>query len=272
MPWAKLRRGLTGRDVSPMFESVVFAIYLGFCDNLGTVSLTDMPTFDLSDLSPQDVIELVSAMNTDGVLHAITGSKLKVSDDDATAIKTVLDLLRSASQTSNDPKSDSRSAEIKYDISNLHALEIQFLISKLRDREVQFTIDELVLKVSRHHEHAVDNALEESAVELQLLESHQTESRLIKQGTQSPYCQICGQTPAAPIDLRRQVGMVVLMKIYTSEMTLCSSCADEAYRQFQKSTAIKGWTGIRSALMNPIVIGTNAVNKSKHRKNLEKKG
>ena len=119
---------------------------------------------------------------------------------------------------------------------------------------------------------AVDNALEESAAELQLLESHQTESRLIKQGTQSPYCQICGKTPAAPIDLRRQVGMVVLMRTYTSEMTLCSSCADVAYRQFQKSTAIKGWTGIRSALMNPIVIGTNAVNKGKHRKNLEKKG
>jgi len=137
---------------------------------------------------------------------------------------------------------------------------------------VQFTIDELVLKVSRQHEDEVDNALEESAVELQLLESHQTEARLIKQGTQSPYCQICGQTPAAPIDLRRQVGMVVLMKTYTSEMTLCSSCADEAYRQFQKSTAIKGWTGIRSALMNPIVIGTNAVNKSKHRKNLKEKG
>ena len=212
-----------------------------------------MPTFDLSDLSPQDVLELVSAMNTDGVLHAITGSKLKVSEDDAAEIKTVLDLLRSASQTSNDPKSDSRSAELKYDISNLHSLEIQFLISKLRDRDVQFTIDE-------------------SAAELQLLESHQTESRLIKQGTQSPYCQICGKTPAAPIDLRRQVGMVVLMRTYTSEMTLCSSCADVAYRQFQKSTAIKGWTGIRSALMNPIVIGTNAVNKGKHRKNLEKKG
>ena len=264
--------GLTDRNISPMFVSVDFAIYLGFCNSLGTVSITDMPTFDLSDLSPQDVLELVSAMNTDGVLHAITSSKLKVSEDDAAEIKTVLDLLRSASQTSNDPKSDSRSAELKYDISNLHSLEIQFLISKLRDRDVQFTIDELVLIVPRHQEHAVDNALEESAAELQLLESSQTESRLIKQGTQSPYCQICGQTPAASIDLRRQVGMVVLMKTYTSEMTLCSSCADEAYRQFQKSTAIKGWTGIRSALMNPIVIGTNAVNKSKHRKNLEKKG
>lgn len=272
MSWTKLRRGLIDCEISPMFVSVVFAIYLGFCDSLGTVLLTNMPTFDLSDLSPQDVLELVSAMNTDGVLHAITGSKLKVSEEDATAIKTVIDLLRSAPQTTIDPKSDSHSVQIKYDISNLHSLEIQFLISKLRDRDVQFTIDELVLKVPRHQEHAVDNALEESASELQLLESNQTESRLIKQGKQSPYCQICGQSPAAPIDLRRQVGMVVLMKTYTSEMTLCSSCADEAYRQFQKSTAIKGWTGIRSALMNPIVIGTNAVNKSKHRKNLEKKG
>jgi hypothetical protein len=231
-----------------------------------------MPTFDLSDLSPQDVIELVAAMNADGVLHAISGSKLNVSDVDATEIKTVLDLLRSAPQTTNDLNSDSPSADVKYDLSELHALEIQFLETKLRDRDVHFTIDELVLSVPRDQEHIVDNALEESAVEFQALESHQTESRLIKQGTQSPYCQICGQTPAAPIDLRRQVGMIVIMKIYTSEMTLCSSCADEAYRQFQKSTAIKGWTGIRSALMNPIVIGTNAVNKSKHRKNLKEKG
>lgn len=267
-----MRDGLTYRDSSPKFIRVTFTLNLGFCDILGTVLLSDMATFEIGDLSPQDLIELVSAMNTDGVLHAITGSKLKVSDDDSAEIKTVLDLLRSASQTTNDLKSDSRSSELKYDISNLHSLEIQFLISRLRDRDVQFTIDEQVLKVPRHHEQVVDNALEESAAELQLLESHQTESRLIKQGTQSPYCEICGQTPAAPIDLRRQVGMVVLMKTYTSEMTLCSSCADEAYRQFQKSTAIKGWTGIRSALMNPIVIGTNAVNKSKHRKNLEKKG
>ncbi len=255
-----------------MFVSDICAHHLGSCGSLSTLSLTDMPTFDISDLSPQDVLELVSAMNTDGVLHAITGSKLKVSEDDATEIKTVLDLLRSAPRTTNDPKTNSRSAEIKYDVSNLHSLEIQFLISKLRDRDVHFTIDEMVLHIPRHHEHAVDDALEESATELQLLESNQTELRLIKQGIQSPYCQICGQTPAAPIDLRRQVGMVVLMKTYTSEMTLCSSCADDAYRQFQKSTAIKGWTGIRSALMNPIVIGTNAVNKSKHRKNLEKKG
>ncbi len=255
-----------------MFVSDICAHHLGSCGSLSTLSLTDMPTFDISDLSPQDVLELVSAMNTDGVLHAITGSKLKVSEDDATEIKTVLDLLRSAPRTTNDPKTNSRSAEIKYDVSNLHSLEIQFLISKLRDRDVHFTIDEMVLHIPRHHEHAVDDALEESATELQLLESNQTELRLIKQGIQSPYCQICGQTPAAQIDLRRQVGMVVLMKTYTSEMTLCSSCADDAYRQFQKSTAIKGWTGIRSALMNPIVIGTNAVNKSKHRKILKKKG
>jgi Zn-dependent membrane protease YugP len=64
----------------------------------------------------------------------------------------------------------------------------------------------------------------------------------------------------------RSVALIVIL-IVTSGAA--AQRAAEAYKQFQKSTAIKGWTGVRSALMNPIVLGTNAVNRNKHRRKLQ---
>lgn len=231
-----------------------------------------MSTFDLSKLTPQQVGELVSAMNADGVLHAISGSTLTVSEDDESAIATVLALMEQEAKRPSLVSPANQSGDIRYDISELHAVEIQFLKTALDSAGVAYKSDSRTLTASRAYESKIDDFLDQAAEYVKSLEMNQEKARRVSAGLDSPSCEICGNTPAAPIDLRRQVGMVVIMKTYTAEMTLCSGCADEAYRQFQKSTALKGWTGVRSALMNPIVLGTNAVNRNKHRKNLKGKG
>jgi len=81
-------------------------------------------------------------------------------------------------------------------------------------------------------------------------------------------CEACGSSPAAPIKLKRNVGLVVVHRTYTVTAVLCASCADSATSEFQKETLVKGWTSPRSALLNPATIAANAFRKHKHRKQL----
>ena len=227
-----------------------------------------MNSFDVSDLSPQMIVELVAALNSDGVLHALSGSTLRVSDEDSESVLIALSVMRRHAQDQTQTQEEG-TERVRYDISEFHAYETAVLKEKLSAASIDFDITDGVLSVPRSRESEVDIAISESEEALNSLEASQNESREIHSGRRAPSCEMCGRTPAAPIDLRRQVGMVVVFKTYRSEMTLCESCAAEAYKQFQKSTALKGWTGVRSALMNPIVLGTNAVNRNKHRKKLQ---
>lgn len=227
-----------------------------------------MNSFDVSDLSPQQIVELVAALNSDGILHALSGSTLKVSDDDSEAVSIAVSVMRQNSQVQTQARGEIVE-RVRYDISELHSYVTAVLREKLSAASIDFNITDGVLSVPRSRESEVDIAINESEEALRTLEASQNASREVHSGQRSPSCELCGQTPAAPIDLRRQVGMVVLLKTYRAEMTLCEACAAEAYKQFQKSTAIKGWTGVKSALMNPIVLGTNAVNRNKHRKKLQ---
>jgi hypothetical protein len=227
-----------------------------------------MNSFDLSDLSSQQIEELVDALNSDGILHALSGSTLKISEEDFEAVSMALLIMRRHFR--DQPRVEGTGSELlRYDISEFHPYELAALKRNLSSTSIDFEIAEGVLSVPRSCESQVDIAIHESEEALRVLEAAQSTSREIQTGRQAPSCEICGRTPAAPIDLRRQVGMVVVMKTYRAEMTLCESCAAEVYKHFQKSTAIKGWTGVRSALMNPIVLGTNAVNRNKHRRKLE---
>ena len=223
-----------------------------------------MNSFDVSDLSPQQIVELIGALNSDGILHALSGSTLKVSDEDSEAVSIAVSVMRRHTQAQNEGVE-----RVRYDIREFHAYESAVLKEKLSALSIDFDITDGILSVPRSRESEVDIVINESEEALDSLEASQHASWEIHSGQRSPSCELCGQTPAAPIDLRRQVGMVVLLKTYRAEMTLCEACAAEAYKQFQKSTAIKGWTGVRSALMNPIVLGTNAVNRNKHRKKLQ---
>jgi hypothetical protein len=81
-------------------------------------------------------------------------------------------------------------------------------------------------------------------------------------------CEICGHSPAAPIKLKRHVGLVVVHRTHTITAVLCAECAERVTAEFQKETLKKGWTSPRSALFNPGTIAANAIRKQKHKRQL----
>ena len=227
-----------------------------------------MRTFQLDNLNPQQVVELIAALNSDGILHALSGSTLSVAEENEDVVYNAISIMNERKPgLQNLDKSQSQN--VRYDISKFQPYETAYLQELLSDAEIKFEITGGILSVPRSHELEVDKAISASEQALKTIELEQSTAREIHSGRLAPSCEICGRSPAAALDLRRQVGMVVVMKTYRSEMTLCNSCASEAYKQFQKSTAIKGWTGVKSALMNPIVLGTNTINRNKHRKKLQ---
>jgi len=256
--------------------------YLIFRKNSANKTPTDeipsqtgsMGTFELNDWSPQQIDELVAALNSDGILHALSGSTLRVAEEDSEAVSIAIQIGNEFSTVNKYKNSlqnldNEQSQNVRYDISKFQPYETAYLQEWLSDAEIKFEITGDILSVPRSRELEVDEAISASERALKAIELEQSTAREIHSGRLAPSCEICGRSPAAALDLRRQVGMVVVMKTYRSEMTLCNSCATEAYKQFQKSTAIKGWTGVKSALMNPIVLGTNTINRNKHRKKLQ---
>ena len=154
---------------------------------------------------------------------------------------------------------------IKYNLSQSPpALRVD--VSKaLNERGILFNMNDGMLLISDSDEETVDEII---ALYEQVEEFHQAaqdEAVAIKSGYLAQSCELCGTRPAAPLALKRQVGMVVVMSMYRADLVLCGTCGDAAYKEFQKQTAIKGWTGMRSALMNPVVLGTNAAAIKKHR-------
>lgn len=231
-----------------------------------------MAIIDLTDLTQSQIEDLVAALNSDEILHARNRNKLRVAEEDAEAVRIAVGVFRrhNASQPGQS-ESAARGGDVghaRYDVSEMEPLARRSMIRELDARKIQFRMEAGVLTVQKHDESDVDAIIAESESRVANLEAHQTLAREVDGGLRAPSCDVCGATPAAPIDLRRQVGTVLVMKSYRAQATLCEGCADEAYKQFQKSTAIKGWTGVRSAIMNPIVLGTNAYNRNKHKKKL----
>lgn len=231
-----------------------------------------MAIINLADLTQSQIEDLVEALNSDEILHARNGDKLRVAEEDAEAVRIAVAVFRrhNASQQGQSASAGQSSdvAHARYDVSEMEPLARQTMIRTLDSRKIQFRMEAGVLTVQKQDESDVDEIIAEAEGRVASLEAHQELAREVDSGVRAPSCDVCGATPAAPIDLRRQVGMVLVMKSYRAQATLCESCADEAYKQFQKSTAIKGWTGVRSAIMNPIVLGTNAYNRNKHKKKL----
>jgi hypothetical protein len=154
---------------------------------------------------------------------------------------------------------------VKYNLANLSPAARVRISCELNELGILFNLHEHVLSIADVDEEAVDNVIADQELVEELLEADQREARAILAGDMSPRCELCGNQPAAELSLRRQVGMVIVMSSYRAEVVLCGPCGENAYRDFQKQTAIKGWTGVRSALTNPVVIGTNAANIKKHR-------
>ena len=82
-------------------------------------------------------------------------------------------------------------------------------------------------------------------------------------------CSECGESPAAEIMLRQQVGMVIFHRVQYETAMLCDSCARNATRKTHEKNAVLGWTSARSLVTNPFTFGYNARQRSKHKKTLK---
>ena len=154
---------------------------------------------------------------------------------------------------------------MKYNLSTVEPAVQMGVSRELTALGVLFNLHDGVLSISDTDEEVVDAVIAKHEQIEDVLESMQRTAKGVRAGTTSPNCEVCGHQPAALLELRRQVGMVVVMTTYRREILACGDCANAAYKEFQKQTAIKGWTSVRSALMNPVVLAANVNSIKKHR-------
>lgn len=154
---------------------------------------------------------------------------------------------------------------VKYDLSSVAASVRVGVARELNEKGILFNLNDGVLSIADEDESIVDDIVGRHEMLDDAIETIQQESVAVSEGVLAPSCELCGRRPAAPLTLRRQVGMLVVMSTYRGEFIACGPCGDLAYKEYQKQTAIKGWTGVKSALMNPVVIGANSAAIKKHR-------
>lgn len=158
---------------------------------------------------------------------------------------------------------------MKYDLSAYTPLEREMLRRVLVADSITFEMTSEVLVIDTHDEASVDAKLR--AVERMgaaIAEEINLEELSMKGIPEGRRCENCGLTPAAPINLRRQVGMVLAHSTHNVSWVLCNECAEILSKEMQKQTAIKGWTSPYSLVMNPFVIAGNVRNRRKHRREL----
>jgi hypothetical protein len=79
-------------------------------------------------------------------------------------------------------------------------------------------------------------------------------------------CQLCRREPAQEVTLRRQVGMLILMRTYKFKGWLCREHALEHGNDWLKKTLVLGWWGFFSFFVNFFVIGTDLLALSRAKK------
>lgn len=158
---------------------------------------------------------------------------------------------------------------VRYDVSGLEPIERALVRDRLENDRITFRLTDDVLIVGAASEVAVDGHIAYVEAYAGALKRESERAELVRQGrTDLATCDACGTSPAAPITLRRQTGMVVVRSTHQLSAVLCDACAAAATRSFQTQTAVKGWTGVVSAISNPVFLASNAANRRKHKKNL----
>ena len=164
---------------------------------------------------------------------------------------------------------------VRYDLSKLSPAVRKMIFESLDEAKINFEIsgsdpskDPMV--VSKQSEERVDQIItfwEEWGDEM-VTDAKRAEAA--QQGDlNATICELCGNSPAAEIVLRRTVGMVLVMSNYQAQLVLCETCGESATKEFQKQTALKGWTSLYSAALNPFYIAGNAKNRRKHKRTLQ---
>ncbi len=178
-------------------------------------------------------------------------------------------------EVSEDSKNVRNDSIVRYDLSKLSPAVRKMIFESLDEAKINFEIsgsdpskDPMV--VSKQSEERVDQIItfwEEWGDEM-VTDAKRAEAA--QQGDlNATICELCGKSPAAEIVLRRTVGMVLVMSNYQAQLVLCETCGESATKEFQKQTALKGWTSLYSAALNPFYIAGNAKNRRKHKRTLE---
>ena len=228
-----------------------------------------MSSFDLSEFEQEFQDAIIADLNGKKIFHTYLNSVLDVSLESDGIVAEIIGkrkTLHAAVLSVID------APQLRYDFSELDDLVATAVRHDLEVDGIDYFYDTetKILTVLKEHENRVDEHISFNESYVRESDEAQHRSRLEKTGNASPICELCGTSPAAPIELRRQVALVVVRQTYRAEAILCESCARTAYAKFQKSTALKGWTGVLSALTNPLLIGSNVVNKQKHKNRLRK--
>lgn len=159
---------------------------------------------------------------------------------------------------------------VRYDLGDLPPAARLGIAKQLDSLGILYNLHNNVLTVADHEENRVDDVISRQEQIEKFFEQTEAEARAEASGDLTRPCELCGGRPAAMLSIRRQVGLVLVMRTYSADAMVCGKCGDEIYRTFQKQTAVKGWTGVRSALFNPVIIATNANNIRKHREEISR--
>ena len=214
---------------------------------------------------------LIVALEQLGVDFQRSGFDLEILDTDRELVAEILKKLQGGVGKEGAVDVTGLGAQtIRYEMSEVDPLAIAGIVHDLGVDGIAFNFKDHILSVERSAESRVDETIIRNERIVRELDTYQIQAREERSGQQASACEICGTRPAAQIDLRRQVGMVVVRQFHHASAVLCESCGRMAYQEFQKSTAIKGWTGVLSALTNPIVMGSNAVSKKRHKDRIRK--
>lgn len=87
----------------------------------------------------------------------------------------------------------------------------------------------------------------------------------VTQTTSAAGCQACHRSPAAPLKLVQQTGLVFTRRSATMNANLCQSCGRALFRQTQAHNLAFGWWGIVSFFSNFLTLGGNFTRSLKHR-------
>lgn len=82
-------------------------------------------------------------------------------------------------------------------------------------------------------------------------------------------CDFCGVQPAARIPLRAVTGMLILHRLATSHLDLCSRCARNLFREVQTRTLVRGWWGLTAMFATVGVLVANAWHIGRHTRRLK---
>ena len=83
---------------------------------------------------------------------------------------------------------------------------------------------------------------------------------------QAPGCRLCGRVPALEVTLRRQVGMILLGRMFTFKGYLCREHGQATGREWLNKTLVQGWWGIVSFFINIYAVTVDLAALSKLKK------